>query len=632
MLLRKGCVSLVLVCAAACHAEPARPVLSSNEWKHVHKALDLLNMTPADPGFQKDVGEPLYALDGVRGLLENPVRLPAEGDRLRAAVSSGKSAELFALAHTWLEAGQASPGTTVQTDCAVAGLPPELTRAVSNFVNDTLVAEALLRQAFGTMDRGEMEYAAAALLDDVLGSGAGGHKGVLVRSGIGAGAVAEAAAASDAMEPEPHAKRLLAVLNAVDYASVLLAGERFVAAVERLGGAAATVDEWPQEPRQFSTPCGAIRIGTPGNDSHEASALLVLDPGGDDVYRGGAGAANGLLGRPLAAIVDLRGDDSYLCEGLLGQGSALFGVGVLSDRSGNDRYTCAYAGNGTAVFGVGWLDDAAGDDLYKGKAVAQGAAFAGLGVLRDRAGKDLYRVGMYGQAFAGVRGVGLLVDDRGNDVYLAGRWQADHERHAAHSLSLSQGFATGMRPFIGGGVAALVDRTGNDTYEADVYGQGVGYWYSLGILVDESGHDGYRLHEYGQGSGIHLSAGLLVEGGGNDVYYGFSLAQGAAHDYAVGLLADHGGDDMYTADHYSQGRALNNSYAVLLDAGGNDGYFARRPAISQGVGDDGKRREYGSISLMVDLGGKDRYTCGGRDGEALIRPDHGVVYDWAGEE
>jgi len=66
----------------------------------------------------------------------------------------------------------------------------------------------------------------------------------------------------------------------------------------------------------------------------------------------------------------------------------------------------------------------------------------------------------------------------------------------------------------------------------------------------------------------------------------------------------------------------------LLDVAGHDGYFARRPAASQGVGDDGRRREYGSISLMVDLGGKDRYTCGGRNGQALIRPDHGVVYDW----
>jgi len=584
-------------------------------------------MTPTDPGFHKDVGEPLYALGWVRELLAKPEGVPAAGDQIRAAVAREESAELFAVARTWLEAGEVPSDWERggHKDLSIDGVSPELAKALLTFLRKASAAESLLKRGFAPLERSEMEYAAAAILDDVLD---GAQGGVLVRAGIGARALAEAGASSDAMDPEPHAKRLVAALNAVDYASVLTAGEHFVCAVETLGRAAVSVKNWPKAACELSTPYGAIRIGTHSNDIHRAPALLVLDPGGDDVYRGAAGVANGLLGRPLAAVVDLRGRDRYVGEELLGSGGALFGVAVAMDLHGNDHYECAHAGNGTAVFGVGWAEDAAGDDTYTGKVVAQGAGVAGVGVLRDRAGKDLYRVGLYGQAFAGVRGVGLLIDDGGNDVYLAGRWQGDHERHTEHSLSLSQGFATGMRPFIGGGVAALVDRSGNDTYEADVYGQGVSYWYSLAILVDGSGHDGYRLHEYGQGSGIHLSAGLLVEGGGNDVYYGHSLAQGAAHDYAVGILCDHGGNDMYTADHYSQGRGMNNSYGLLLDAGGHDGYFARLPASSQGVGDDGRRREYGSVSLMVDLGGTDRYTCGGRDGEALIRPDHGVVYDW----
>ena len=627
-------VLAVTALLVVCRAESPRPSVSSNEWGHIHRALDILNMTPADPGFDKDAGEPLYVLDHVRGLLAAPDRLPAEGDRLRAAVAAGGAADLFSLSRVWMEAVESAPppvgaaGATRASAASLgegaAGLSPGLAEALVAFLREATDARALLERAFESLDRDEMQYAAAALLADEFGDGSGG---LLAQAGIGPRAVAAANVSSDAMDPEPHAKHLLVILNGVDYASMLAAGGRFVAALEKLARAAQGVADWPGVALQIPTPLGTICVGTLRDDIHAVPALLVVDPGGDDLYRGESGAANGLLGRSLAGIIDLAGGDRYVGKGLLGQAGALFGAAVLLDLGGNDRYTCANAGSGCAVFGTGWLEDRAGDDTYAGKAVAQGAAFAGLGVLRDRCGNDLYRVGKCGQAFAGVRGAGLLVDDAGKDVYLAGRWEADHERHSAHSLSLAQGFSTGMRPFIGGGVAALVDRGGNDTYEADVYGQGVSYWYALGMLVDESGHDAYRLHEYGQGTGIHLSAGLLVEGGGNDVYYGHSLAQGAAHDYAVGLLVDHGGNDMYTADHYSQGRALNNSYALLLDVMGDDGYFARRPAISQGVGDDGKRREYGSISLLIDLAGKDRYTCGGRDGQALIRPNHGVVYE-----
>jgi hypothetical protein len=189
----------------------------------------------------------------------------------------------------------------------------------------------------------------------------------------------------------------------------------------------------------------------------------------------------------------------------------------------------------------------------------------------------------------------------------------------------------GVRPFAGGGYGVLIDRSGNDAYIADVFGQGVSYWYSVGMLLDGAGNDTYDVHHYGQGSGIHMSVGLLADYGGQDRYGGHILTQGNAHDYGVGMLVDHDGDDTYTADHHAQGRALNNGFAVLFDRAGDDAYFGRQPGRCQGVGNDGGKREYGSIAVLMDLAGRDRYTCGAHDGTRMLRPDFGVVYDVGGE-
>ncbi len=333
--------------------------------------------------------------------------------------------------------------------------------------------------------------------------------------------------------------------------------------------------------------------------------------------------------RLVSQLLDLAGDDLYLGKGLLGPGAALWGACLILDAAGDDLYRADYAGQGAGLYGCAWLEDRGGHDLYTAGALAQGAACVGLGILRDINGDDIYQVGLEGQAFAGLRALGLLIDDHGTDRYIAGGRERDHERHPEHYLSMAQGFAIGMRPHAGGGLAALVDREGNDVYQADVYGQGVSYWYAIGMLLDLDGHDTYNLREYGQGSGIHLSSGLLWDRAGHDHYTGWSLSQGCAHDYALGLLVDHAGHDVYTADHFSQGRGMNNSVGVLVDATGNDAYFGIRLDTVQGIGDPGGEREYGSLSLLLDLDGRDSYSCAATNGAPTLRPFYGVVYDLA---
>ena len=70
-----------------------------------------------------------------------------------------------------------------------------------------------------------------------------------------------------------------------------------------------------------------------------------------------------------------------------------------------------------------------------------------------------------------------------------------------------------------------------------------------------------------------------------------------------------------------------SSAAFLMESGGDDTYDTVVCRKGQGIGNHGKPRDYGSMALIVDLGGKDSYSCGGEDGKKIRRPDFGVIYD-----
>ncbi len=604
-------------------------LLTTNDTAAIGTALHRLNMTGADLAFDKDAAKPRWTLQWVRDTLKAPLELPAVGGRIRAA-ATGETAGVWRLAADLLEAktAQERPVPADVEFSASNSLNPHLAGFVAEFVDQAAVARQAVDNALAGVPPARRSYVAASILSGLVM--VEDHPEVLpnlVAAGMASGDVARVLGEAIDLDPEPAASNVLDAVLGVDMGELLRGGQVLHAAVLRLAEQARSVREWPAAPAVFGTALGRLVIGTPGADRYTEPAVLILDPGGDDDYGGDTGVANGLKGNPLAAILDLGGDDIYNGTGLCGAGSALFGVSVLVDEDGNDVYRAATAGQGAAVGGAAWVEDRAGDDTYRGGVLCQGAAVAGLGVLEDAAGSDVYEVGLAGQAYSGVRGAGLLIDRAGDDRYLAGSRDRDWGRHPDRYLSLSQGFSIGVRPFCGGGVAALVDLDGNDTYAADIFGQGVSYWYSAGFLLDAAGNDTYRMFHYGQGSGIHLSLGLLSDEAGDDSYTGAILAQGNAHDYAVGMLIDRGGNDVYTADSASQGRALYNAFALLLDGAGNDAYFATHTNECQGLGHDGGPREYGDVALLVDESGADQYSCGASNAAATLRPWYGVVLD-----
>ena len=596
---------------------------------HWAAALDHLNMTTNAPAFDRDVAEPLLVLPVARRVLEDPLRVMTLGDEVVYASDTYGLSGLMAHAGRWLSLDATQESGAVNTEVATIGAVERLDALpdfLTNFLGAVRAAEALRLHAFQAVAPTDALHVACSLLGGIYNAeDDAAVREVMARAGFATNLIQRVIAEGQVLDPEPGARYTVDVIRSVDSEALLSGALLLEAASRRLAEA---VGPWPDKPRRIETDLGPAWIGSPGDDVYDESAVLILEPGGNDRYYGSAGVAHGLDATPVAVIVDMGGHDTYEAEGLLGAGTALFGYALLYDLAGDDRYAAAYCGQGAGLFGIALLEDGgAGCDDYRAQAMSQGAAYAGLGLLRDGGGNDRYDVGFYGQGMGGVRGCGLLVDRAGDDRYHAGRVRHDYDRHDDRYLSLAQGFSIGMRPFAGGGVGILLDHSGHDSYEADVYGQGASYWYSLGMLLDVSGEDVYTIYHYGQGSGIHLSTGLLADGGGDDRYTGFALSQGNAHDYAVGILADASGNDSYDADTYAQARAMNNAFALLLDRSGDDSYAARRVESSQGIGHDGDLREYGSLAVLMDLAGHDRYSCGATNGHALLRPNFGVIYD-----
>jgi hypothetical protein len=384
-------------------------------------------------------------------------------------------------------------------------------------------------------------------------------------------------------------------------------------------------DEYQRElkPLRLNTPYGKIAIGTYGDDVYEGNYLLILDPGGNDMYAITGGKKDALL-HPVQCIVDLSGNDTYR-GGDYALGSGYFGIGILHDLSGDDVYSAGNFSLGAGVFGIGYVHDRSGMDSYSSKTNTQGMGFFGIGILQDIQGNDHYAIHAHGQAFAGTRGIGILTDHAGNDSYICASPFQDFLRYDDHFESFAQGAALGYRPIASGGLALLIEHSGNDVYVADIYGQGTGYWYGFGGLIDLQGSDMYKAHQYAQGSGVHLAQGLLWDASGNDSYTSYGVSQGCGHDIAVGLLIDEQGNDSYTVESLSLGAGNANAISLFTDLMGDDSYIARNPSNTMGYSDF--RRNYGMIGIFADAGGNDIYGNQSRNNSMQKRSTFGLFMD-----
>jgi hypothetical protein len=243
------------------------------------------------------------------------------------------------------------------------------------------------------------------------------------------------------------------------------------------------------------------------------------------------------------------------------------------------------------------------------------------------------------------------MDVQGSDTYECRRTPVvlPSAQDPTSNASFGQGCGLGDRRTLSdghstrGGIGLLVDGAGDDTYQAGVFGQGVGYYYGVGILADESGDDRYEAVWYAQGAAAHEAGGILIDQSGNDSYHvSRYVAQGAANDFSVGFLRDGGGDDSYESHNVALGAALTSSVALFQDAGGNDRYAIQG---QRGLGSArsemrGSLRDLTiTVGLFLDRGGKDTYprdswrdnSCWQwkthEDNLPLLRTEHGGGMD-----
>ncbi|MGH7858637.1 MAG: hypothetical protein ACREQY_15035, partial [Candidatus Binatia bacterium] len=215
-----------------------------------------------------------------------------------------------------------------------------------------------------------------------------------------------------------------------------------------------------------------------------ATAAILHDLGGDDTY--------GVFEAPDPAV-DAQCTADLVVRRSVTVGVGVAGVGILRDRTGNDRYAGKTGALGTGhIFGIGLLSDGEGNDSYLAVRNSQGfALLGGLGVLHDEAGADTYDfyipspldpdapnqtpgaggvindVGrcdhlprfIQGAANLG-QGLGVLLDDEGADSYrgsLIPTFEA--------SIPLAGGVPAGSQGFGANGATGLfLDRGGADTY------------------------------------------------------------------------------------------------------------------------------------------------------------------------
>lgn len=184
----------------------------------------------------------------------------------------------------------------------------------------------------------------------------------------------------------------------------------------------------------------------------------------------------------------------------------------------------------------------------------------------DLGGNDIYREGMVSMN----RPVLLIIDESGNDCY------------------------TGQQPAIQGssilGVSCLIDRKGNDIYEAKHVAQG-STMGGVGILLDMEGDDDYSGVRRVQGTALG-GIGLSIDLDGDDSYHAAMWAQGLGHPKGFGMLDDVAGEDKYFV-----GGAYPDSYP---DTPGFEGW-------GQGLGSGLRDLASGGIGVLLDGGGDDNY-------------------------
>ncbi len=620
-------------------------MLDSLDKATLDSALVLLNLRPEELGFDKMwVEDDTFRLDVVEMMLKDPLELPAYVDETTAAIDTFAANNDAALFFGFIQ-------DQLKVDIRVKRKASETSRIVSepstlldHLINAFIAAEPLRKEFYHELDSldindlimeapnlwSEDEDSLKALLEGSWQFEVGID--VDTSREVDSDRLLDIIAKLDT-RPLIEAAQIISsdAIEIIDLAKAELEGRKIddsfekpepIPVVEGVDGEILAFIE--------SDEFGSMVIGGLTNNVYNGDFTVIIDLGGDDVYRGRCAGAMGELGNPYSVVIDLAGDDYYDSEDSpVCHGAGFFGLGILIDCEGNDTYRSGAYSQGAGLFGVGVLFDMDGADDYRGAFFQQGAGHCGVGLLIDGGeGDDRYLASAWAQGFASTYGYGLLFDEGGDDIYRTGGVYY-HAPLLPHDYqSFSGGFGMGWRPRAGGGIGVLYDNgDGNDFYNSEVMSLGSSYWYSIGILVDGGGNDHYSLAHYGLGSGIHLSVGAFYDRSGDDQYRSrMGVVGGTPHDLSVGMMVDGSGDDYYIVSD-GWGGSLTNSFGLFIDRMGNDTYATRGGGYS--LGNARWARGFAGTGIFLDLEGDDVYPAGeaAADSSIWIRSGWGIGMD-----
>ncbi|MHC4840085.1 MAG: PDZ domain-containing protein [Planctomycetota bacterium] len=220
-----------------------------------------------------------------------------------------------------------------------------------------------------------------------------------------------------------------------------------------------------------------------------------------------------------------------------------------------------------------------------------------VSVIIDLAGDDFYRSTKKWGVASGVGGTSILIDRDGNDTYDASNWGIGTAYFGVGVLVDEKG----NDRYLGGdnsigtaayGCAAVVDLAGNDDYVSDINSIGHGQPGGVGLVLDRKGDDTYRCGKmYGSSYGTKGE----YQGWGIGCGFGYrSLASGG-----TGVVIDVKGNDIYDAGEFGLGCGYFLGIGMVRDRAGDDIYHSSRYGLAAGA--------HAAVGLFRDDGGDDVY-------------------------
>ncbi len=313
-------------------------------------------------------------------------------------------------------------------------------------------------------------------------------------------------------------------------AELLPVHERALSWIRQVGTLAKPKARWPRgEPLRIETPRGVVIVGTPTKDVYEEDAWLLVDPGGNDVYRNNAGGTGRVFRSALC--VDLEGDDRYESEAPFTQGAARDGVGGARGPRGRRPLPGRFLLPGGRRVRRGPARRTSRDGTCSRRPTSRRArrrsatavSLAGVGddSLRDRSPGPGARPHARRRHPPGRRRQGPLRDEadpRVDVLAVDRRPEGPLVLRAGVRIRVLRALRRGTprrvqgaghpRPHAGR-VGVLIDNGGDDVYEGSMYAQGTAYFYGLGISRITPATTAYTATWYGQGAAPHFACGIL---------------------------------------------------------------------------------------------------------------------------